>query len=128
MRLIVAEKPSVGRDIAGALGGGRKGKGSVEGDGWTVTWALGHLAERAPPEGCRGRARRRWGAGGGGAGRGRPPSRATVGRLRGRSATSRSSPRPTPTARCTRGGGWRRCPSCLRGSREGGPTRPHGRS
>src|SRR3990170_492617 len=50
MRLIVAEKPSVGRDLAGALGGGRKGKGSVEGDGWTVTWALGHLAELAPPD------------------------------------------------------------------------------
>src|SRR5919106_237622 len=50
MRLIVAEKPSVGRDIANALGGGRKGKGSVAGDGWTVTWALGHLAELAPPD------------------------------------------------------------------------------
>ena len=50
MRLIVAEKPSVGRDIAGALGGGRKGRGFVAGDGWTVTWALGHLAELAPPD------------------------------------------------------------------------------
>lgn len=50
MRLIVAEKPSVGRDIAGALGGGRKGKGSIKGDGWAVTWALGHLAELAPPD------------------------------------------------------------------------------
>src|SRR5918998_2783987 len=50
MRLIVAEKPSVGRDIAGALGGGRKGKGSIKGNGWTVTWALGHLAELAPPD------------------------------------------------------------------------------
>src|SRR4028119_723743 len=103
MRLIVAEKPSVGRDIAGALGGGRKGKGSVEGDGWTVTWALGHLAALAPPDAYRGASKT-------------PPGGA-VGRLRGRSAASRSSPRPTPTARCTRGGGWRRCPSCLRGSR-----------
>src|SRR4028118_111740 len=50
MRLIVAEKPSVGRDIAGALGGGRKGKGFVAGDGWAVTWALGHLAGLAPPD------------------------------------------------------------------------------
>ncbi len=50
MRLIVAEKPSVGRDIAGALGGGSKGRGSVRGDGWAVTWALGHLAELAPPD------------------------------------------------------------------------------
>jgi DNA topoisomerase-3 len=50
MRLIVAEKPSVGRDIAGALGGHRRGKGSLTGDGWIVTWALGHLAELAPPD------------------------------------------------------------------------------
>ncbi|MDQ3429272.1 MAG: DNA topoisomerase 3, partial [Actinomycetota bacterium] len=46
----MAEKPSVGRDIAGALGGGSKGRGSVRGDGWAVTWALGHLAELAPPD------------------------------------------------------------------------------
>jgi DNA topoisomerase-3 len=50
MRLIVAEKPSVGRDIAGALGMHRRQKGSLVGDGWTVTWALGHLAELAPPD------------------------------------------------------------------------------
>jgi DNA topoisomerase-3 len=50
MRLIVAEKPSVGRDIAGALGRHRKDKGSLVGQGWTVTWALGHLAELAPPD------------------------------------------------------------------------------
>ena len=59
MRLIVAEKPSVGRDIAGVLGGGRKGKGSVTGDGWTVTWALGHLAELAPPD-AYGEVYKRW--------------------------------------------------------------------
>src|SRR5215218_3938846 len=50
MRLIVAEKPSVGRDIASALGRYRKEKGSLSGEGWTVTWALGHLAELAPPD------------------------------------------------------------------------------
>ncbi|MBD0253504.1 MAG: DNA topoisomerase III [Rubrobacter sp.] len=50
MRLIVAEKPSVGRDIAGALGRHRKGRGALAGEGWTVTWALGHLAELAPPD------------------------------------------------------------------------------
>ncbi|MBA3390979.1 MAG: hypothetical protein H0U02_16750, partial [Rubrobacter sp.] len=50
MRLIVAEKPSVGRDIASSLGKHRKGKGSLAGSGWTVTWALGHLAELAPPD------------------------------------------------------------------------------
>jgi DNA topoisomerase III len=50
MRLIVAEKPSVGRDIASALGKHRRGKGTLVGEGWTVTWALGHLAELAPPD------------------------------------------------------------------------------
>jgi DNA topoisomerase III len=50
MRLIVAEKPSVGRDIAGALGKHRRGQGALVGEGWTVTWALGHLAELAPPD------------------------------------------------------------------------------
>src|SRR3712207_6597116 len=50
MRLIVAEKPSVGRDLAGVLGPHRKEKGALVGDGWTVTWALGHLAELAPPD------------------------------------------------------------------------------
>ncbi|MDP8926663.1 MAG: DNA topoisomerase III [Actinomycetota bacterium] len=50
MRLIVAEKPSVGRDIAGALGKHRRKNGVLLGEGWTVTWALGHLAELAPPD------------------------------------------------------------------------------
>jgi DNA topoisomerase-3 len=50
MRLIVAEKPSVGRDIASALGRHRKERGLLAGEGWTVTWALGHLAELAPPD------------------------------------------------------------------------------
>jgi DNA topoisomerase III len=50
MRLIVAEKPSVGRDIAGALGRHRRGQGALVGEGWTVTWALGHLTELAPPD------------------------------------------------------------------------------
>jgi DNA topoisomerase-3 len=50
MRLIVAEKPSVGRDIASALGKHRRKNGALVGVGWTVTWALGHLAELAPPD------------------------------------------------------------------------------
>jgi DNA topoisomerase-3 len=51
MRLVVAEKPSVGRDIARVLGANRRGKdGALVGEGWTVTWALGHLAELAPPD------------------------------------------------------------------------------
>src|SRR5688500_11336836 len=59
MRLIVAEKPSVGRDLASALGRHRKEKGALVGDGWTVTWALGHLAELAPPD-AYGEVYKRW--------------------------------------------------------------------
>ena len=50
MRLIVAEKPSVGRDLANALGKHRREGGAFVGDGWTVTWSIGHLAELAPPD------------------------------------------------------------------------------
>ena len=50
MRLVVAEKPSVARDLANALGRHRREKGALVGDGWTVTWAIGHLAELAPPD------------------------------------------------------------------------------
>jgi DNA topoisomerase III len=50
MKLVVAEKPSVARDLANALGRHRRGKGALVGEDWTVTWALGHLAELAPPD------------------------------------------------------------------------------
>jgi DNA topoisomerase III len=50
MRLVVAEKPSVARDLANALGRHRREKGFLAGEGWTVTWAIGHLAELAPPD------------------------------------------------------------------------------
>src|ERR687897_1600954 len=50
MRLVVAEKPSVARDLANVLGGHRRQKGALVGEGWTVTWAIGHLAELAPPD------------------------------------------------------------------------------
>ena len=50
MRLVVAEKPSVARDLANALGRYRREKGALVGESWTVTWALGHLAELSPPD------------------------------------------------------------------------------
>ena len=50
MRLVVAEKPSVARDLANALGRHSREKGTLVGEGWTVTWAIGHLAELAPPD------------------------------------------------------------------------------
>ncbi|NCA69176.1 MAG: type IA DNA topoisomerase [Sphingobacteriia bacterium] len=48
--LIVAEKPSVARDIARVLGARRKGEGFLEGNGYRVTWALGHLVHYAEPD------------------------------------------------------------------------------
>ncbi len=47
--LIIAEKPSVARDIAKVLGARSKGDGYLSGNGYTVTWALGHLVALAEP-------------------------------------------------------------------------------
>ena len=48
--LVLAEKPSVGRDIARVLGCNKKGNGFLEGSQYIVTWALGHLVTHADPE------------------------------------------------------------------------------
>lgn len=48
--LVIAEKPSVARDIARVLHCGKKGNGMLEGDRYIVTWALGHLVTLADPE------------------------------------------------------------------------------
>lgn len=48
--LVIAEKPSVGRDIARVLGCKQGGNGYLEGKDYVVTWALGHLIELADPE------------------------------------------------------------------------------
>lgn len=48
--LVLAEKPSVGRDIARVLKCQKKGNGYFEGDTYIVTWALGHLVTLADPE------------------------------------------------------------------------------
>lgn len=48
--LVLAEKPSVGRDIARVLQCNKKGNGYLEGKRYIVTWALGHLVELAEPE------------------------------------------------------------------------------
>jgi DNA topoisomerase-3 len=51
MRVIIAEKPSVGRSIAAALSlGGRAGEGYLEGREVIVTWCFGHLVGLADPE------------------------------------------------------------------------------
>src|SRR5918997_431205 len=50
MRLIITEKPSMGRDVAAALGLARRGEGFIEGPGDIVTWCVGHLVELDDPE------------------------------------------------------------------------------
>ncbi|WP_160670017.1 DNA topoisomerase III [Clostridium sp. C8-1-8] len=47
---VLAEKPSVAREIARVLKCGKKGNGFIEGDKYVVTWALGHLVTLADPE------------------------------------------------------------------------------
>lgn len=49
--LVLAEKPSVARDIARVLKCGRKLNGAMEGDKYIVSWALGHLVTLDDPEG-----------------------------------------------------------------------------
>ena len=46
-KLIVAEKPSVARDIARVLGVKSRGEGCLVGEEYVVTWAIGHQARCA---------------------------------------------------------------------------------
>ena len=46
---VLAEKPSVARDIARVLGAQTRGEGYLHGNGYVVTWAIGHLAALAQP-------------------------------------------------------------------------------
>ena len=49
--LIIAEKPSVGRDLSTALPGTFvKNEGYLESDEYVITWAVGHLVQLAEPE------------------------------------------------------------------------------
>lgn len=48
--LVIAEKPSVARDIARVLKCGKKINGAIEGEKYIVTWGLGHLVTLADPE------------------------------------------------------------------------------
>ena len=48
--LVIAEKPSVARDIARVLKCSKQGNGCIEGNEYVVTWALGHLVTLADPE------------------------------------------------------------------------------
>ena len=46
---VLAEKPSVARDIARVLGADERGEGYLQGNGYVVTWAIGHLVSLAQP-------------------------------------------------------------------------------
>ena len=48
--IVVAEKPSVGRDIARVLGCNQRGQGCLIGQDYTVTWAVGHLVTLVEPD------------------------------------------------------------------------------
>jgi len=50
MKLVIAEKPSVARDIATVLGAKQKHNGYLEGNGYQITWCIGHLIQLATPE------------------------------------------------------------------------------
>ena len=50
MRLIITEKPSMGRDVAAALDATRRGEGYIEGKDDIITWCVGHLVELDDPE------------------------------------------------------------------------------
>ncbi|MBT3261669.1 DNA topoisomerase 3 [bacterium] len=49
-KLILAEKPSVARDIARVMGATNKHEGYIEGNGYIVTWAVGHLVRLVDPD------------------------------------------------------------------------------
>ena len=50
MKLVLAEKPSVAQSIAKVLGANKREDGYIEGNGYIVSWCVGHLVELAEPE------------------------------------------------------------------------------
>ncbi len=50
MKTIIAEKPSVAKDIARIVGATKREEGYMQGNGYYVTWAFGHLVQPAMPE------------------------------------------------------------------------------
>ena len=49
MKLVICEKPSVAKAVASALGVTSRADGCFEGNGYLVSWCVGHLVELAPP-------------------------------------------------------------------------------
>lgn len=50
MKLVITEKPSVAASIAKVMGASSKGEGFYEGNGYIVSWCVGHLIELAQPQ------------------------------------------------------------------------------
>ena len=50
MQLVIAEKPSVAQAVAHVIGADEKKDGYMEGNGYLVSWCIGHLVELAPPD------------------------------------------------------------------------------
>ena len=44
MKLVIAEKPSVAQSLAAVIGANIRKDGYLEGNGWRVSWCVGHLA------------------------------------------------------------------------------------
>ena len=59
MKLVITEKPSVAQSIAKVIGAKNRFDGYLEGNGYIVSWCIGHLVEMVPPEGY-GEIYRRW--------------------------------------------------------------------
>ena len=49
-KLVIAEKPSVAQTIAKVIGAKNRNDGYIEGNGYIVSWCVGHLVSTAPPE------------------------------------------------------------------------------
>lgn len=50
MKLVLAEKPSVAQSLAKVLGANKRCDGYLEGNGYVVSWCVGHLVELSQPE------------------------------------------------------------------------------
>ena len=50
MQLVLCEKPSVGRSVGGVIGASESREGYLEGNGYLVSWCVGHLVGLAPAD------------------------------------------------------------------------------
>lgn len=50
IKLVIAEKPSVAQSIAKVIGADKREDGYLEGNGYIVSWCVGHLVELASPD------------------------------------------------------------------------------